>query len=229
MRTPLVAVVAYHLAPGRVKRWDRGAFALPDTYVAALRRAGARPVLLPGQEDGDPAQALEPFDALLLAGGGDVDPTRYGAGNHPEVYGVDAERDAFEIGLARTAAQTGVPTLAICRGIQVLNVAFGGTLHQHVPDVPGLDSHGMPRGAVIDPVLHDVKVCEGSRLFEATGQPALAARSSHHQAVDRLGERLVAVGWAGDGLVEAVEHEEGWVLGVQWHPEETASRDPAQQ
>ena len=228
MRTPLVGIVAYHLPPGRVTRWDRGAFALPDTYVAALRRAGARPVLLTGS-DGDPAQLLEPFDGLLLAGGGDVEPSRYGGAAHPEVYGVDGERDGLEIGLARAAADRRLPTLAICRGIQILNVAFGGTLHQHVPEVTGLSPHGMPRGAVIDPVMHDVNVAEGSRLLEATGQLVQAARSSHHQAVDRLGQRLVAVGWTGDGLIEAVEHEDGWMIGVQWHPEETANTDPAQQ
>ena len=228
MRTPLVGIVAYHLPPGRVTKWDRGAFAVPENCVAALRRAATRPVLLTGS-DADPAEALEPFDGLLLAGGGDVEPSRYGGAAHPEVYGVDGERDGLEIGLVRAAADRRLPTLAICRGIQILNVAFGGTLHQHVPEVPGLSPHGMPRGAVIDPVMHDVKVAEGSRLLEATGQLVQAARSSHHQAVDRLGQRLVAVGWTGDGLIEAVEHEDGWMIGVQWHPEETANTDPAQQ
>jgi putative glutamine amidotransferase len=226
---PLVAVVCYHLASGRVTGWERGAFAVPDTYVSALRRAGARPVLVAGHEDHAPEDGLEPFDGLLLAGGGDVAPNRYGAPRHPEVYGEDPDRDDIEVALARAAAERHVPTLAICRGIQVLNVAFGGTLHQHLPDVSGAAPHGMPRGAVLQPVVHEVEVAESSRLFAATGQPSLAGRSSHHQGVDRLGDGLIPVGWTGDGLVEAVEHEEGWILGVQWHPEETAEADSSQQ
>jgi putative glutamine amidotransferase len=226
---PLVAVVGYHLPAGTITRWDRGAYALPDSYVAAVRRAGAHPVVLAGLDEGNPDGMLGRFDGLLLAGGGDVVPSRYGASSHSEVYGEDSERDEIEISLARAAARRELPTLAICRGIQVMNVALGGTLHQHLPDVPGMAAHGMPRGAVVEPLLHDVKVAESSRLFAATGRPVLSGRSSHHQGLDRLGQGLTAVGWTGDGLVEAVEHEEGWIIGVQWHPEETAGQDTVQQ
>ena len=107
-----------------------------------------------------------------------------------------------------------------------MNVAFGGTLHQHLPDVPGLDQHRSPAGVGF---LHEVKVAEGSRLAEATDRTSLQAWSAHHQGIDRVAPGFAAVGWSGDGLVEAIEGEDGWILGVQWHPEHTAGQDPAQQ
>ena len=227
MRAPLIALPSYHLAPGRVTRWDRGAFAVPDSYVEAVRRAGGRPVLLPAPDDAGPEELLAAFDALVLVGGGDVDPARYGAGQrHPDVYGVDQERDQLEIDLIRHADRSELPTLAICRGIQVLNVAFGGTLHQHLPDVPHLDQHRFPAGHSF---LHEVKAAEGTRLAEAAGSVALQCLSAHHQGVDEVGEGLVPVAWSGDGLIEALERDRGWIVGVQWHPEETAADDPAQQ
>jgi putative glutamine amidotransferase len=227
VRAPLVAVVAYHLPLGRVTRWDSGAFALPEAYVEAIRRAGARPVLLAGTDGGSAEEVLESFDGLLLAGGGDVDPSRYGADPHPLQYGIDPDRDSTEIDLALAADREGVPTLGICRGAQVLNVAFGGTLHQHIADSEALASHGVPGGG--GPVVHEIKVSEASRLASACGRTVLTSMCHHHQGIDRLGEGVVAVAWAGDGLVEAVERPEGWMVGVQWHPEETAGADPAQQ
>lgn len=222
-----MAVPSYHLALGRVTRWDRGAYAVPDSYVEAVRRAGGRPVLLPAPDDAGPAEILDPFDALLLVGGGDVDPARYGARErHADVYGVDPLRDQLEIDLIRHADLAQVPTLAICRGIQILNVAFGGTLYQHLPDVPRLEQHRHPAG---HSSVHEVKVAEGTRLGDAGGSVALRCLSAHHQGVDELGEGLVAVGWSGDGLVEALERERGWMVAVQWHPEETAAEDPVQQ
>jgi putative glutamine amidotransferase len=109
----------------------------------------------------------------------------------------------------------------------VVNVAFGGTLHQHLPDVPGLDQHWLAPGQ--DRFMHDVKVAESSRLHDACGQTTLEAASSHHQGIDRLGDGLLPVAWTGDGLVEAIERPEGWLVAVQWHPEETASEDASQQ
>ncbi len=186
-------------------------------------------MLLTEPDDAAPEEILEPFDALMLMGGGDVEPSRYGAGPHPEMYGIEPDRDGLEIALLNAAARLGMPALAICRGIQVLNVAFGGTLHGHLPDVAGVGVvvHGPPLDG--DPVLHDVKLAPGTRIAGAVGDEALSCSSHHHQGIDRLGEGLVATGWSEDGLVEAVEHEEGWMLGVQWHPEETAAEDPAQQ
>jgi gamma-glutamyl-gamma-aminobutyrate hydrolase PuuD len=224
---PLVGVVAYGLAPGRVEGWGTGAAAVPNPYLEALRRAGARPVAISAPEDGTPAEILSPFDALVLIGGGDVDPARFGQSRHPHVYGVEPDRDELEIDLLLEADRTETPVLAICRGLQVVNVAFGGTLHQHLPDVPGLDEHRSPDGR--NRLMHEVKVAESSRLHEACGQTAVEAASWHHQGVDRLGEGLVPVAWSGDGLVEAVERPQGWTVAVQWHPDETADADPPQQ
>lgn len=227
MSRPLVGVVAYGLAPGRVEGWGTGAAAVPNSYLEALRRAGARPVAISAPEDGSPEEILAPFGGLVLIGGGDVDPARFGQLPHPEVYGIERERDALEIDLLREADRAALPVLAICRGLQVANVAFGGTLHQHLPDVPGVEEHRVTRGRQRQ--MHEVKVAESSRLHQACGQTTFEVASSHHQGIDTLGEGLVPVAWAGDGLVEAVERPEGWIVGVQWHPEETTATDRAQQ
>ncbi|HEX2700442.1 MAG TPA: gamma-glutamyl-gamma-aminobutyrate hydrolase family protein [Acidimicrobiales bacterium] len=228
--TPLVAVPTYHLPAGRVVDWARGGYAVPEGYVASLDRAGVRALLLPPAPTLGPPELLAPFDGLLLAGGGDVDPVRYGGGPpHPTVYGIDAVRDELEIGLVRAALSAGLPLFAICRGMQVLNVALGGNLHQHLPDLSGMDLHGHPTGQ--SSVLHDVKVSPGSRLAAACGQEVLRCTSHHHQGVDRMADGVVAVAWSGDGLVEAVELDDpaAWVVGVQWHPEMTSADDPSQQ
>jgi putative glutamine amidotransferase len=228
MRAPLVAVPAYRLPEGRVERWDHGAFAVPDAYVLAARRAGIRPLAV---MESDPDAALDVLDSvhgLMLLGGGDLYPETYGAERHSKVYGVDADRDAVEIVLIRAAIQRSLPVLAICRGIQVLNVAFGGTLIQHLPDLPGLGQHGVPGGG--GTVMHDVKVSPGTRLAKATGVEVLSCSSHHHQAVDALGDGLAVTARSDDGVIEGLEHEgPGWTLAVQWHPEDTASDDPAQQ
>ncbi|MGQ0669405.1 MAG: gamma-glutamyl-gamma-aminobutyrate hydrolase family protein [Actinomycetota bacterium] len=227
-KTPLIAVPAQPLRPGRVSGWGSWlAFAAPAGYVESLRRAGARPVLLTQPDDADPREILEPFDGLLLMGGGDVEPSRYGQEPHPYNYGVEPDRDDLEIALLRAADELAMPTLAICRGAQVLNVAFGGTLHQHLPDLPGVVRHGPPLGS--EPVLHDVKIATGTRIAEAVRDERLSCSSHHHQGIDRLGEGLLATGWSDDGLIEALERENGWTLAVQWHPEETALDDPPHQ
>jgi putative glutamine amidotransferase len=225
---PLVAVVGIHLGPGRVQGWKQGAFAVPESYVAALHRAGLAAAILPGglsASDG----ALDRFDGLLLLGGGDLEPRRYGAERHAEVIGEDPPRDETEISVIEAAGRIRLPTFAICRGMQVMNVAFGGTLIQHIPDRHGLAEHGSGSFGGEDAV-HDVKVAEGSRLATAARRLELTCRSNHHQAVEALGEGLTPVAWSvHDGLVEAIELEEGWMLGVQWHPERSAADDPAQQ
>jgi putative glutamine amidotransferase len=224
MSLPLVAVVAYRLPSGRVTKWNTAAYAVPETYVLALRRAGVRPVVI-CPPDPDPTDAvLEPFDGLLLIGGGDVEPRRYGGGHHPELWGLEPHRDELEMALLREADESGVPTLAICRGAQILNVAFGGTLIQHLPDAMSAGPHGTSRSPT-----HEVKLEPSSRLSVACGVEVMSCASYHHQAVDRLGDGLRAVGWSDDGLVEAIERESGWMIGVQWHPEETAGRDRSQQ
>ncbi len=225
---PLVVVPSPHLASGRVLGWSGGGYALPERYVAALRRAGARPVLLPPAAARPPEEALAPFSGLLLAGGGDIEPSRYGAGRHRDLYGIDAERDEAELDLVGAAMGMGLPTLAICRGLQVLNVSLGGTLHQHLPELEGMHLHGHP--VTGESILHDVKLAAGTRLADACGCETLRCMSHHHQGIDRLGEGLSPVAWSDDGLVEAVEPEDGsWVVGVQWHPEVTAAEDRKQQ
>lgn len=143
MSGPLVAIASYHLPPGRVTRWATAAYAIPEPYVEALRRAGARTALVTGPDD-VPGQLLERFDGLVLGGGGDVDPSIYGSERHPEVYGVDEGRDAFEIELVRAADRRRFPTLAICRGLQVVNVAFGGTSTSTCPTWRSSEGMGCP-------------------------------------------------------------------------------------
>jgi len=228
--TPLVAVPAYLLRSGRVEGWATSAVAIPETYLAALSRAGARgAVVMPdelGESEAD--EVLDRFDGLLLIGGGDLDPESYGQPREQEVYGVIPRRDGFELPLVRAAIGRRMPTLAICRGHQVLNVALGGTLEQHI--IPGDVPHGMP-GVAGASSTHPVRVRDGSRLASALGATSATVSSHHHQAVDKLGDHLEAVAWADDGLIEGIEQadNEQWAIGVQWHPEDTAATDPVQQ
>jgi putative glutamine amidotransferase len=230
----LIAVVAYHLGDDRVARWPHGGYGVPGPYIDGLRRAGARTVIVAPGEDGDPEELLEPFDGLVLVGGGDIDPARYGGfADQAHLYGVEPDRDELEIALVLAADRLRMPTLCICRGFQVMNVAFGGTLHPHLPDIPGMLEHGVP---VLDTEsLHDVEVGHQSRLFAMTKSSTLASSSHHHQGVDRVGDGLMVSGRTSDGLVEAIEldrpldENETWMVGVQWHPEDTAADDPSQQ
>jgi putative glutamine amidotransferase len=226
---PAVAVVAYHLRPGRVSFWTVGGYGVPENYVDAVRRAGGYAVLvLPGEER-SPAEILERADALLLVGGGDVEPSRYGARPDSTVYGLEPDRDELEIGLLREGDRRELPTLCVCRGMQVMNVAFGGSLIQHLPDDGRFAPHGTPSGE--DRLVHEVELDPGSRIATATQETRLSCASHHHQGVaeDGIGEGLVVTGRSPDGLVEALERTRGWMLGAQWHPEESAAEDPAQQ
>lgn len=228
---PLIAIPAYRLEPGRVARWPEGGYGVPAPYLDAVRRAGARTAILAPGDPAQPDEVIQPFDGLLLVGGGDVDPARYGAHRGAHDYGVDPERDTFEIALLHAADRAAMPTLCICRGVQVMNVAYGGTLEQHLPDVGGLLKHGVPLDDTTS--MHEVEPVQGTRLATATQASSLRCSSHHHQGIASVGEGLSVVGRSSDGLVEALERDiapdGGWILGVQWHPEETAAVDPSQQ
>ena len=226
---PLIALPAYPMAAGRVDGWADPAFAIQAMYVESLQRAGAQEAVL-GPRHLDHAEALavlERFDGLLLPGGGDVNPSQYGQAPAPQNYGVVALRDEFEFALCSAALELSMPLFAICRGTQVLNVALGGTLHQHISDdFPG---HGKP-GVEGGQNLHPVEVEPDSHLGRALGVSRAQCSCHHHQAVDRLGAGLLVTARDRDGTVEAVELDgPAWVAGVQWHPEDTAAIDPAQQ
>jgi putative glutamine amidotransferase len=186
-------------------------------YVESVVGAGGLPLILPILSPDFVGDALAGCDGLLLSGGGDIDPCRYGAVAGPEVSGVDAGRDEWELELTRAAVDRGLPILGICRGHQVLNVALGGSLHQHVPALTGEDHHQRSRHGE---AVHRVAITEESVIGRVIGFPMLGVNTLHHQAVDVVAERLLAVGWDEEGIVEAVEGTDGLpVLGVQWHPE----------
>jgi putative glutamine amidotransferase len=221
LTAPLVGITTYHR-----EREGRPRFTLPDAYVEAVRGAGGVPVLLPPGER-RPERMLASLDALVLSGGGDLDPACHGGGEHESVYFVCPERDEFEVELVRAALGAGLPLLAICRGMQVLNVALGGDVHLHAPDVFGAEvAHRESQDAHTH---HGVELAPDSVLGALLGARIERVASWHHQAVNRLGEGLRATGWAADGLVEAVELDGApQVLAVQWHPELSLGRDSPQ-
>jgi putative glutamine amidotransferase len=217
---PLIAITTYP-ANEVVDRIN-----LPVEYVDSVRRAGGRALLVPPGES-DPAGLLDAVDGLLLTGGGDIDPSRWAGPAHETVYQTSPLRDDLELTLALLAVERGFPMMCICRGIQVLNVALGGTLHVHVPDVVGdaLQHRVMPLG----PIPHRISVDADSNLARIMGTTDIEPQSWHHQAIDRPGDGLRVVARAPDGIVEAVEHDSHPALiAVQWHPELTADRDPTQ-
>jgi putative glutamine amidotransferase len=225
MAAPLIGVTTSVTTDGTAER----AY-LNGAYMHAVQQAGGIPVLLPPQLTGGARHTLwTQLDGLVLTGGGDVAPDRYGAVRDPATADVSPARDALELELTRRALDDQRPLLAICRGIQVLNVALGGTL---VQDLPGTGEHAIvhaqkePR----DQATHPVRIAvEGTRLGLIVAAPELAVNSFHHQAIERVGHGLREVAWAPDGVVEAVEltDVEQFVIGVQWHPEELVDRDAA--
>jgi putative glutamine amidotransferase len=225
---PLIGVSTY-VARVSWGGWERPGAVLPESYYELVASAGARPLLLPPLRTAPTgpgfgaAEVIALLDGLVLTGGGDVDPAAYGEIPSPEVAGVNAVRDESERALLAAALRAELPVLAVCRGLQILNVERGGTLHQHLPDVIGHDIH---RRAPF--VFGEVKVAtEPDTLTSSVFGPSTVVRCSHHQAIDQLGAGLVATAHADDGVIEAVELSGApFVLGVQWHPEEAGDPRP---
>jgi putative glutamine amidotransferase len=203
--------------PARMLVWQREFAMLHATYIAATERAGGVAVLLPPQGAG-PDEVLDRVDGLVLTGGADVDPLRYGEAPAEETSRPRVLRDEWEIALTRAALRRDIPLLAICRGLQILNVALGGSLHQHLPAVAGHEGH-QPAPGIFGAV--DVNIALGTRTAELIG-PRVRVSCHHHQALARLAPGLEVTGQAGDGTVEAVEVTgRTFAVGVQWHPEES--------
>lgn len=207
---PLIGIAAHQAL---VKEGEIEAFhqVVNLAYVKAVRKAGGVPVLLPLIERDDASGLLDRVDGLLMTGGGDVDPATYGAEPDPLTERVDAERDARDIALCRLAVERDVPTLAICRGSQVLNVALGGTLVQHIDKHFDIDRY--------NETVHDVDVDPSAKLSQWIGTAAVGVNTLHHQAIAKVGDGLRVVAHAGDGTIEGIEAEGSRVVGVQWHPE----------
>jgi putative glutamine amidotransferase len=209
------------------ERNDRGDLILPTTYLDAIARAGGLPLILSPWHN-SAQEVLPMLDGLILSGGGDLDPRLYAGEVHASIYGIDPRRDAFDIDLVRLAVQNELPTLAICRGFQVANVALGGDLHPHLPDILG--TRVEHRGDPPSYVPHAVHVLPGTRLREHLACERVDPESWHHQAVRRLATDLTINALADDGCIEGAELSDyAYFLAVQWHPETTAATDSTQQ
>ena len=195
--------------------WNLPAALIPLDYVDAIERAGGRPLLVPPSEDGV-EETLDALDGIVFSGGADLDPSTYGAERHPETDAPQTRRDAGEVALLTAALERDLPTLAICRGFQLLNVARGGDLVQHLPDETGTDVHKQVPGTFAQ---HEVELKDGTRLAALIGDRS-DVTSHHHQGIGRLGDGLVEAARAEDGTLEAVEDPSArFLVGVQWHPE----------
>ena len=219
-QNPLIGLTTY----------GRGAdnrYTLPADYIDAVRRAGGVPLLIaPGEPRVE--AILDVIDALVLSGGGDIDPSRYDGKRHDTNYSIDQERDTLELELARRVIDSSIPTLGICRGAQILNVVQGGKLIEHIPDEVGVKV--LHRAPPREPVTHGVKLKTGSRLAKILGRDQFDATSWHHQALRGAAAGFDAVAHAPDGTIEAIEMpSHPWMIAVQWHPELSAASDPLQQ
>jgi putative glutamine amidotransferase len=218
---PVIGICAA-LEQARWSVWDEEAFLLPRSYATAVQRAGGLALMLVADPvvEADPGELLGLIDGLILAGGADIDPASYGEAAHAKTTGTVPERDAFEIALTRAAIERDMPVLGICRGMQLINIALGGSLLQHLPECVGHHEHRRVVGS-FDGADHDVAVRDDSLAMRVVQESSHATKSHHHQGVDRLGEGLqVSATSTIDDLPEAIELADArFVLGVQWHPE----------
>ncbi len=228
MTKPLIGITASGLTElSFSSRIHDAIYSMPEPYVASVSRAGGIPVLIP-PIDGI-SDILQKLDGIVFSGGADVHPSFYnGDVHHPKLQNSDQMRDKFEIELIKLAVKNpNLPILTICRGTQVLNIALGGTLLEHLPEHVDKDIHRSADGLWTD---HDVTINDGSLLADITGTPIVHTTSGHHQALGNIANDLHVVASAKDTIVEAVEHNtHPWCLAVQWHPERTTLTDPTQQ
>ena len=214
MRIPVVGITAY-AEQAQFGAWDIPTAFVPLTYVRAVEEAGGRALLVPPSLEAI-EETLDVLDGLVLSGGADLDPGLYGEEAHEATFGVDPVRDSAELALLSAALERDLPVLAVCRGSQVLNVALGGDLEQHIPDRLGHDGHKVTPGTFAD---HPVEILPGTRLHGLVGEGS-EIKSHHHQGFRRLGEGLREAARADDGTIEAIEDPaRRFALGVLWHPE----------
>ena len=231
--SPLIALAGRYGAPSRVSR-DAVAFA-GRRYLDAILRAGGEPVVISPQPlmVEDARAMMQRFDGLVLMGGADVNPALYGQTAGIHIYGVQPEQDAFESALLNASLNADIPVLAVCRGMQLVNVVLGGSLVQHLGELANANellAHAPKRFPVGEEfALHRIDIEPNSQMASALGATQINGASFHHQGIDRLASDLIAVGYAPDGILEAVEHRTKWLLGMQWHPEDTAATDSVQQ
>lgn len=220
LKKPIIGITTYG-------RNEENHFTLPAEYVESVRRAGGIPILLPPGET-EITRGLLLVDGVILAGGGDISPELYQGKSHDSIYMLDAERDAFELETTTQVLNTGKPTLGICRGAQMINVALGGTLHAHLPDVYGeVVLHRKPPRI---PISHPVSVQQNSLLAKCLNATEVTVSSWHHQAIDQLGAGIEVSALAPDEVIEGFEiPTHPWLVAVQWHPELTAVADVVQQ
>lgn len=215
---PIVGITTYSRSPA-------GEYSLNGAYTDAVQKAGGIPILLPPNQL-DPASIFDVVDALIFAGGGDINPKLYGGCIAETVYAIDPERDNFELSLAKLALKSDIPILGICRGMQILNVASGGELIIHVPDVYGKEVDHRQENPT-SPIEHTIKIDPDSRLAKIMGTTSTTIVSWHHQSVKNIMPPWQIAAWAPDSLVEAMEYENHpWMVAVQWHPEMSPNSIP---
>lgn len=217
---PVIGIASYGIN-------DLGDYHLPAVYVAAVRRAGGLPVLLPPDAE-EAATVCSRMDGIILSGGGDMDPKYFNGADHPEIYNINWERDEGEFRVCEAVMTQLIPTLAICRGVQMLNVFLGGTLHEHLPDIYGEEI--LHRKPPRNPCRHLVKIAPDSKLAAILERSEVEIVSWHHQSIREAAGEMVVTAYSGDGVIEAVEIDSHpWLVGVQWHPELSAAENPLQQ